>query len=97
MKKPISHMTSEEAVNEEVMLELAKLLRKARKAMQKADEALRAVYDALDDMCIDLEAESKAENADLLVDAISCYVQYGEYGCKNLLSEIREQYERRSE
>ena len=97
MKKPISSMTPEEAVTEEVMLELAKLLRKARKAMQKADEALQTVYDTLADMCIDLEVESKAENADLLVDAISCYVQYGEFGCKNLMSEIREQYERRSE
>ena len=43
-------------------------------------------------MCIDLDAPSDAENADCLNDAVSCYVQYGEYGVANLIKEIRAQY-----
>lgn len=90
----ISKLTAQEAADELVMMEVSKLLQKARKAQQKADEALNAVYQALDDMCIDLDVPSKAENADRILDAISCYAHYGEYGCKNLISEIREQYTR---
>lgn len=91
-RKQISSMTVQEAADEQVMLILEKLLKNARKAQKKADEALIAVYNAVEDMCIDLDAASGAENADNLNDAVSCYVQYGEYGCKNLLSEIRKQY-----
>ena len=90
----ISSMTSQEAADELVMMEVSKLLQKARKAQKKADEALCAVYQALEDMCVDLDVPSCAENADCLLDAISCYAQYGEFGCKNLLAEIREQYTR---
>ena len=90
----ISKLTTQEAADELTMMALSNLLQKARKAQKKADEALWAVYQALEDMCIDLDAPSKAENADCLNDAVSCYVQYGEYGCKNLLSEVKEQYTR---
>lgn len=93
----ISSLTPQEAADELVMMELSKLLQKARKAQIKADEALFAVHQALDDMCIDIDAPSKAENADCLNEAVSCYVQYGEYGCKNLLSEIRVLYTQRDE
>ena len=88
----ISSLTSQEAADELVLMEVSKLLQKARKAQKKANEALSVVYEALEDMCIDLDVPSKAENADSLLDAISCYAQYGEFGCKNLLTEIREQY-----
>lgn len=88
----ISSLTAQEAADELVMMEVSKLLQKARKAQKKADEALAAVYQALEDMCIDLDTPSKAENADCLLDAVSCYAQYGEYGCKKLLAEIRTQY-----
>ena len=77
--------------NEKRMIEISKLLQKARKAQQKADELSNAIYQALDDMGIDLDMPSNAENADCLVDAISCYIQYGEFGCKNLILEIQEQ------
>lgn len=88
----ISKLTAQEAADELVMMEVSKLLQKARKAQKKAEEALFAVYQALEDMCLDLDAPSKAENADCLEDAVSCYVQYGEFGCKNLIAEIRQQY-----
>lgn len=88
----IPEMTPEQAMDELTFMSLKKLLQKARNAEQKATEAHNAVYAALDDMCIDLDVPSRAENADNLRDAVSCYIHYGEYGPKNLLREIREQY-----
>ena len=88
----ISRMSSEECAIELVIMELSKLFQKTRKAYQKAQLLERQVYKALEDMCIDLETPTKAENADILDDAITCYFQYGEYGLKNLLKEIRAQY-----
>ena len=96
-RKQITSMTAQEASDELVLMEISKLLQKARKAQKKADDASHAVYQALEDMCIDLDVPSKAENADCLIDAISCYIQYGEFGCKNLLSEIRAQYTKENE
>lgn len=92
MKKPISRMSAQEAADEMVINDLKELLRKARVAQIKADEASQAVFAALEDMCIELNAVSFAENADNLGDAISCFIVYGEYGMKNIISEIRKQY-----
>jgi hypothetical protein len=88
----IPNMTADECQDELVMQELSKLIRKARKVDAAAEEASKAVFQALDDMCIDIEAPSAAENADSLGDAVSCYIQYGEYSLKSLLSEIKTQY-----
>lgn len=77
--------------NENQLIEISKLLQKARKQQQKSDEAVFAVYQVLEDIGINLDVPSKAENADCLNDAISCYIQYGEFGCKNLILEIQEQ------
>ena len=71
------------------------LLQKARKACKNADEKLRDVYQMLDDMCIDLDAKTDAENVDNLEQAVNCYVQYGEYTLKGLVDEIMEQYKKR--
>lgn len=94
MRKKIYQMSSEEALDESVKLELKAVLQKARKACKKADEELRKVYTILDDMCIDLEVATNAENSDNLKEAVNCYVQYGEYNLKGLLDEIMEQYTR---
>ena len=88
----ISELTDEQAMDELTFMSLKKLLQTARKAEQKATEAHNAVYAALEDMCIDLDVPSCAENADTLCDAVSCYIHYGEFGLKNLLKEIRAQY-----
>lgn len=74
MRKEIYQMSSEEALDETVELELKEALQKARKASKKADEELRKVYAILEDMCIDLEVETNAENADDLEQAVNCYV-----------------------
>ncbi len=90
----ISNMTPEQAADELTMMEIKKLLQKAKKAYEKAQEAEAAVFQALEDMCLDLDAPSKAENADRLSDAVTCYLCYGEYSLKGLLSEIWAQYTR---
>lgn len=92
MTKEISQMSSDEALNESIKLELKTALQKARKACKNADEELRKVYAILEDMCVDLDVATNAENADNLEQAVNCYVQYGEYNLKGLLSEILKQY-----
>jgi hypothetical protein len=91
----IQNLTPQEATDEFVLMSLSRLLRNARKAQKNAEESSNMVYQVLEDMCIDLGATSRAENAENLNEAISCYILYGEYTHKDLLSEIREQYARR--
>ena len=91
-RENILEMAPEECSNELVMMSIKKLLQKARKKSKESDEALRTVYKAIEDMCIDLDVHSDAENADTLEEAINCYVQYGEYKLTDLLKEIRQQY-----
>lgn len=74
----------------EELKELKLLMRKARKAEQRAEEALRDVYQTLESIGIDLGAPTLAENADNLGDAISCYIQYGEYSIEDILLELKE-------
>lgn len=77
-------------MNSEELKELKLLMRKARKAEQRAEEALRDIYQILESIGVDLEAPTSAENADNLGDAISCYIQYGEYSIENILLELKE-------
>lgn len=92
MRKEIYQMSSDEALNESIKLELKSALQKARRSCKRSDEKLREVYTILDHMCIDLESATNAENADNLEQAVNCYVQYGEYNLKGLVNEIMEQY-----
>lgn len=92
MKKEIYQMSSDEALNESIKLELKNSLQKARNACKRADEELRKVYNILEDMCIDLDVTTNAENTDNLEQAVNCYVQYGKYNLKGLVSEIMKQY-----
>lgn len=97
MSKLISEMTPEEAADELVFMELRKLLRKARNAAIKAHEAERAVFRALEDMCIDLDVPCEAMSADNLGDAVSCFINYDEHTAAWLLREIKKQYCKREE
>ena len=92
----IPNMTPEQCDIELAMDGLKKLLQKARKADKKASDALAAVYSALEDMCIDIEVPSNAENAENLEEAVSCYIHYGEFGLANLLREIRQLYSKQN-
>lgn len=62
----------------------------AKELQDKASMALNLIYEALDDLGIDSDnVKTGAENADNLRDAISCYVQYGEYSIDGLMKEIK--------
>ena len=89
MGKAIYQMTPDDALDKSVEYEL-----KARKASQKADKELQNVYEILENMCIDLETATNAENANNLEEAVNCYVQYGEYSVNGLVEEIMKQYKK---
>jgi hypothetical protein len=86
--KQINDIADQKAVDE-----VKTLLQKARTANIKANQAQRIAWEAIENMCIDIDTPSKAENADTFEDAINCYIQYGEFGIKNLMREIRIQIE----
>lgn len=88
----IPNMTEQECADELTLAEIKKLLKKARQAYQKAETLQNAAFQALEDTCIDIGLPSAAENASTLNEAITCYLQYGEFGLKNLMREIRTQY-----
>ena len=93
MRKPISDMTPEECSDELVFNLFEKLLKKARRKQAEATEAIAVVFEALEDMCIDADqVSSEAENADNLQQAISCYIDYGEYSVAGIMKEVRGAY-----
>lgn len=93
----ISEISPEQEADKQTMMEIKKLLQIAKKAYEKAQEAEAAVYIALEDMCLDLDAPTKAENADNLGEAVSCYLCYDEYSLKGLMAEILTQYTQKHE
>ena len=69
----ISDMTLEQASDELVMMEVKKLLQKAKKAYKKAQEAEAAVFHVLEwDMCLDMDVPSEAENAGKGAGPVRC-------------------------
>lgn len=94
MKKPISEMTPEECSDELVFRRFKDLLERARKKQVEATAATNLVYQALEDMCIEADQiRSDAENASNLEEAISCYIDYGEYSAAGIMKEVRGAYE----
>lgn len=75
--------------------DIRKLIQKARKKSIELNDATPAVFDALSD--VDLCVPTDAENADDLEQAISCYIQYGEYSIDELLDEIKQQYKKKED
>lgn len=67
------------------------LLRRSKKAYDKAAALQRELYDLLYEYRIDLDVPAAlAENADDLNDAISTYLLYNEVGEKNLMTMLAE-------
>ena len=63
-----------------------------------ARECEYAVFDALEDMCIDPgEIPSAAENAENLEEAICCFIDYGEYSVSGIMREVRAAYKEAEE
>ena len=71
---------------------LAELIRDARNKQVAADAALAKVFETITDRAnganVDLERPTGAENAGTIEEAINCFVAYGEYDVKSLVSEI---------
>lgn len=66
-------------------------MRSARSAFMRAAKKESEIFDLIDDTFdyMDLESvPSDAENADNLHEAISCYLQYGEYDVDSLWHEL---------
>lgn len=93
MNKPISELLPDEALDQSVLFVLDRKLQAARNAQKIADRHLQAFFDELENLCIDpSEHPTAAENASTLEEAITCYVQYGEYTRSGLLREIKSAY-----
>ena len=88
----ISSLTAEQAADELTLLEVKRLLQKARKAHQNAEQLEHTVLQALDDMCMDLDAPFHAGSASTLQDAVRRYLQSEEYSLKTIMAEIRAKY-----
>lgn len=92
-REDIPKLTPEQAADELVFMEFEIALKSARRKSKTAQKAERLVFTLLDDMCIDADRiPSEAENADNLADAITCYLQYGEFSLSKLMREIRSAY-----
>ena len=96
--KKISEMTSDEALTEQALAVFKRRLEQARKKAVESAAATKAVFDALEDMCIDSdEIPSAAENAENLEEAICCFIDYGEYSVSGIMREVRAAYKEAEE
>ena len=88
--KKISEMTPDEALTEQALAVFKRRLEQARKKAVESAAATKAVFDALEDMCIEPdEIPSAAENAENLEEAICCFIDYGEYSVSGIMREVR--------
>ena len=92
----IPNLTPDQCDTELVMMDIRTLLQKARKASDIAHTTGDELFKTLNDLCIDLEIPTAAENASTLEEAITCYISYNEYNLRGLMKEIRAQYEKQS-
>ena len=75
---------------------ICNLILRAKALKQKADEAERSAFDFIGGQSLD-SYPTAAENADNLADAISCFINYGEYNIVDLMEEINNFMERETD
>lgn len=66
-----------------------KLMNKARTLSVKQSELMDSIYGLLEDLGVDIEAPSNAENAEDIQGAIGCFIAYGEYNVDAIIEEIK--------
>ena len=92
-REDISSLTPEQATDELVFIEFEEAVRAAKRKAVAAQAAEDLVFNLLEDMCIDAESvPTEAENADNLKEAISCYLNYGEYSLSKIMREVMGAY-----
>lgn len=94
MKKPISDMTPEECNDEIVFGTFERLLKKARRKQAEAMAARGALYQALEDMCIDscLAVCIGNQNEGTLGAMIESYVKFDEGSIAGIMKEVKGAY-----
>lgn len=92
-REDIPKLTPEQAADELVFMEFEKALKSAKRKAVAAQKAQNHIFELLEDMCIDAEEiPTKAENASNLGEAITCYLDYGEYTLSGIMREVRSAY-----
>lgn len=92
-RENIPKLTPEQAVDELVFMEFEKALKSAKRKAVAAQKAQNHIFELLEDMCIDADTvPTKAENASDLGEAITCYLDYGEYTLSGIMREVRSAY-----
>lgn len=75
------------------LFELKHLIETARMKTIAAQTAESDVFNLLDNICGDTsDTPTHAENADNLMDAIACFIDYGEYSLDGIMNEVKEIY-----
>jgi hypothetical protein len=84
-------VTHDERANNAFIGLIIDQIKVARKASLKAIKEEEHVFSMINDFVGDIDNfPSGAENADNLSDAISCYINYGEYDLNGIEKELRE-------
>ena len=92
-REDIPKLTPEQAADELVFMEFEKALKSAKRKAVAAHKAQNYIFELLEDMCIEAEEiPTKAENASNLYEAITCYLDYGEYTLSGIMREVRAAY-----
>ena len=92
-REDIPKLTPDQAADELVFMEFEKALKSAKRKAVAAQKAQNHIFELLEDMRIDAEKiPTKAENASDLGEAITCYLDYGEYTLLGIMREVRSAY-----
>jgi len=81
----------------EQLKKLKKLISKAHNLRVKKEEIIREIFIIIENTKINLDCETKAENACNLEEAINCYIDYGEYDVNSIIEEIKHQIKKDKE
>lgn len=91
--KPISDMTTLEAMDVETFIALSKLFRRTRASYITADRNKQAVLQAVEDMCVNLDATiPESHNEISLKKAINVYLHGGKISLNIILKNLKQWY-----